>query len=321
MAIRIGIAGFGSHALGRILPVIEADERLKLTAVWARSELSHALLRRRGYEGVTADFEQFLAMPVDVVYVSTPTGLHFAHTAAILEAGLHAWVEKPVATNLKEVRTLVNLAAVGGLMLTEAFMFPWHAQASAIWRVLKDGAIGNLRFITLTFCFPHLSPQNFRYAPELGGGAFLDHACYLIKALDIYAAGTWSVLGGCIDYAQFDVDVAGAALLRRNDGVNADLNWGFGNSYINEIQFVGERGRMLVESAFTKPASRTCNLILESGEGKRSTIEVVKENPYERMMDGFIRQYHKPEEWSDIRQDVLRHAERFFALQSSLKQC
>src|SRR5688572_33409267 len=91
MTIRIGIAGFGSHALGRILPVIEADARLQLAAVWTRNESTQILLRERGSAGITGDFAQFLAMPMDVVYIASPTGLHFDPTTAILGAGHHAW--------------------------------------------------------------------------------------------------------------------------------------------------------------------------------------------------------------------------------------
>jgi dTDP-3,4-didehydro-2,6-dideoxy-alpha-D-glucose 3-reductase len=322
VAIRIGIAGFGNHALGRILPVIESDDRLQLASVWTRSESTQVLLRERGYAEITGDFAQFLAMPVDVVYVASPTGLHFHHTMAILEAGHHVWVEKPIATNLEDVRKLVAMAESRKQMLTEAFMFPWHSQAIAIRQLLTDGTIGKLRHVALTFCFPHLAPQNFRYDPELGGGAFLDHACYLVKALDVYVGGAWTVLGGCMQHDQHPVDVAGAACLRHDtDGVIANLNWGFGSTYVNEIQFVGERGRMLVEAAFTKPATRSCNILIEDAHGKQFTLEVKRENPYERMIEGFTKQLGKPEDWHEIRQDILRHAERYFALRLLLQQC
>lgn len=321
MTLRIGIAGFGNHALGRMLPVIDANEGLSLVAAWTGSETRQALLRERGCTGIAADFSQFLDLPMDVVYVASPTGLHYAHTAAILAAGHHAWVEKPLATSLDEVRTLVARAEAGQRMLTETFMFPWHAQAAVIRQALAENRIGALRSVALTFCIPHLAPHDFRYKPELGGGAFLDHACYLVKALDSYLGGEWTVLGGCLDHAQHAVDVAGAALLRREaDGVVASLDWGFGRSYINEIRIVGERGRMLVESAFTKPTSRACDIIVEDGQGRQSMLPVTREDPYARMFEGFVQQYATPACWHAIRQDLVGHAERYFTLQSALQQ-
>ena len=319
--LKVGIAGFGNHALARILPVIEANDRLRLVAVWTRSESTKSLLRERGLAGIMSDFAQFLTTQMDVVYVASPSGRHFEHTTAILRAGHNAWVEKPVATRLEDVRELVTMAATGSLMLTEAFMFPWHAQAGVIRQALSDRRIGKLRLVALTFCFPHLDPHNFRYDPELGGGAFLDHACYLVKALDLYLGGKWTVLGGCMDPGEFAVDISGAAQLRREvDGVVANLNWGFGSSYVNEIQFVGDSGRMLVETAFTKPKSRSCNIILEDSKGQRVSLDVKAEDPYHRMIEGFIEQFDQPECWGDIRQQILSHAERYFTLRSFLQQ-
>lgn len=320
MSIAIGICGFGRHALGRIMPIIEADARLRLVSVWARSEASQALLRERGIPA-TADFARFLATPMELAYVASPTGLHCEHAAALLRAGRHVWVEKPLATALAEVEELVNLARERRLMLAEAFMFPWHAQAAEVRRLLADGEIGALRSLSLTFCFPHLDARDFRYDPALGGGAFLDHACYLVKALDSYAGGDWRFLGGCLEHGGHAVDIAGAAQLRREeDGVVASLNWGFGRSYINEIEFVGERGRMRVQSAFTKPGSRPCDILLEDSGGARSLREVRVEDPYARMIEGFTRQFGDAALWPGIQQDILRHAERLFALRAHLQR-
>lgn len=319
MSVDIGIAGLGRHALGRILPVIEAHAELNLVAAWTHSDTGAAQLRERGIAGTTNDFGQFLAMPMDLVYVASPTGLHFEHSAAVLAAGLHAWVEKPIASSLHEARQLVAMAAAGGRMLTEAFMFPWHDQARVLRQALAERMIGELRTASFTFSFPHLDPGNFRYDPTLGGGAWLDHACYLVKALDHYLGGDWTLLGGCLDQASHNVDIAGTALLRRDtDGVLATLDWGFGRTYINEIQLTGEHGRLLVESAFTKPASRACNIILEDASGRRSTLPVSPQDPYSRMIAGFMQQFANKSSWQAIREDILRHAERYFALQALL---
>lgn len=321
MSLRIGIAGFGRHARQRLLPVIEAEPRLQLAGVWCRSETSQHYLQERGIKNVTADFARFLASDLDVVYLATPSGLHAEHATAILRAGHHAWVEKPLATTLEDLRGLLDLAEAGGLMLAEAFMFPWHAQAAALRRILAADELGKLRSVTLTFCFPQLPADDFRHVAELGGGAYLDHACYLLKALDCYLGGQWRVLGGCSLQDGQAVDVRGGAqLYREADGVIASLHWGFGCSYVNEIQLLGEHGRLLVESAFTKPATRSCQLVLEDSQGRRSTRAVRTEDPYQRMIEGFIAQLQAPQDWPALRDELLAQGERYFALRSSLRR-
>jgi len=321
MSIRIGIAGCGSHALGRIVPLLAASADLRLVSVWTRNLNTQAQLRERGIEGVYSDFNDFLATGMDVVYIASPSGCHFEHAAAVLRSGRHAWVEKPLVTHIDDARELVALAAHSGRMLAECFMFTWHAQAEAIRQTLAQERLGAPRLVALAFCFPHLQPDNFRYDPALGGGAWLDHGCYLVKALSSYFPGEWTLLGGCLEHGTHAVDISGAAQLRRaSDGMVANLNWGFGYSYVNELQVIGTRGRMLVESAFTKPAVRACDITLEDSTGQRTKHAINSDNPYARMFEGFTRQLAAPASWDAIRQEILAQAEQHFALQQLLQQ-
>ncbi|MDY6981913.1 MAG: Gfo/Idh/MocA family oxidoreductase [Pseudomonadota bacterium] len=321
MSLRIGIAGCGAHAMGRIVPLLLAeDTEFELAAAWTRKPQTQQQLRTLGIKDVYGDFDRFLAADVDVVYIASPTGCHAEHAAAVLNAGRHAWVEKPLATNLADTRELVALAERNGRMLAEGFMFAWHPQAAAIKEALARDVLGAPRLATSTFCFPHLQPDNIRYDPALGGGAWLDHACYLVKALDLYFPGDWHLLGGCLDNDGYAVDVRGAAQLRRmQDGMIAQLGWGFGHSYVNEMQVVGAHGRMLVDSAFTKPASRSCDVTLEDSKGECSTILVPADNAFARMFAALRHQLGNPASWAALRHDILAHAERFFALQTQLQ--
>ncbi|MGV3592970.1 MAG: Gfo/Idh/MocA family protein [Gammaproteobacteria bacterium] len=320
-SLRIGIAGCGAHAMGRIVPLLLAENTgLELAAVWARKPETQQQLRTLGIRGVYAGFDEFLAADVDVVYIASPTGCHFEHAAAVLRSGRHAWVEKPLTTTLAETRELVALAERHERMLAEGFMFTWHAQAAAIREALARDVLGAPRLATLTFCFPHLQPDNVRYNPMLGGGAWLDHACYLVKAVHDYFPGEWHLLGGTLEHDGYAVDVRGAAQLRRaHDAMIAQLAWGFGHSYVNEMQVVGAHGRMLVDSAFTKPASRACDITLEDSKGECSSILVPADNAFARMFAGLRRQLAEPASWPVLRREILAHAERFFALRAQLE--
>jgi NDP-hexose-3-ketoreductase len=320
MNLRIGIAGCGAHAMGRIVPLLLGETRgIELAAAWTRKSQTQQQLRTLGVRGVHDRLDDFLAEDIDIVYVASPTGCHAEHAAAALRAGHHVWVEKPLATSLDETRKLVALAERQERMLAEGFMFAWHAQATAIREALARDVPGAPRLATLTFCFPHLQPNNIRYDPALGGGAWLDHACYLVKALDLYFPGDWQLIGGTLENDGYRVDVRGAAQLRRaHDGMVAQLGWGFGHGYVNEMQVIGAHGRMLVDSAFTKPASRSCDITLEDSKGECSTVLVSPENAFASMFTALCRQLEAPKSWAALHQDILAHAERFFALRAQL---
>ncbi len=321
MSIRIGIAGCGAHALNRIVPLLVDSTTFQLVAACTRNPQTKSALRERGVEYAVSDFARFLAADMDVVYVASVSGLHHAHAAAVLQSGRHAWVEKPLACTAAEARELVSLAERSELMLAETFMFAWHPQATLVRQALTQALPGEPRVLALTFCFPHLPADNFRYDRARGGGAWLDHGCYLVKALDHYFPGEWQLLGGCLEHEDYAVDVRGAAQLRRaHDGLVANLTWGFGQGYVNELQVIGTRGRMLVESAFTKPGTRSCDIVLEDSTGQRSRFSPECANGFGCMFDGLARQLAEPVCWAGLRQDVLAHAEQFFALQTQL-QC
>jgi dTDP-3,4-didehydro-2,6-dideoxy-alpha-D-glucose 3-reductase len=320
MTISIGLAGCGTHALRQLLPLLTHHQSLRLAAVWTRNPQTQARLLAQGIPRVYGDFGEFLGEEMDVVYIATPTGCHFEHAQAVLESGHHAWVEKPLVTNLADAITLTQIAASRQLMLAEAFMFAWHIQAQTIKDVLAQMLVGTPRALSLTFCFPHLPDSNFRYNPVLGGGALLDHGCYLLKALQYYFPGNWQLAGGCLLQGTYPVDVSGAATLRRlDDGLIANLHWGFGHAYVNEMQIIGTHGRLLVESAFTKPVSRSCHIKLEDAQGKQSIIAVPNENAFDRMLTGFTQQFHDPASWPLLNREILAHAKLLFAVQAALQ--
>lgn len=60
---------------------------------------------------------------VDIVYISTPNGLHYEWAVKSLEAGKHVLCEKPFTSNAEEARRLVELAKERNLVCEEAVCF------------------------------------------------------------------------------------------------------------------------------------------------------------------------------------------------------
>lgn len=320
VTLRVGVAGLGSHAQRRILPALARCPDIEVAAVWTRDAGKLDVLRKQSNAALFTDFARFLDSGIDVVYVATPTGLHYRQALAALERGRHVWCEKPLATTLDEVRTLVESARQRGLALREGYMFVHHQQAARLAALLQRRAVGRLRAVDMRFCFPHLPPDNFRYDSALGGGAFLDHACYLVKALDHYVGGAWSFLGGCMDNAGHAVDVSGTALLRGGEDVLAHLSWGFGYCYVNEMQILGDTGRLVVQMPFTKPPGRSCDILVHDSQGGMAVEAVAEEDPYLRMLQAYAEDMARPSEWPRRREEVLRQGELLFGLMRELKE-
>ncbi len=127
--IRIGLVGCGGRGCGAAIQALNADKNARLMAVADAFEdrLQQGLnsMRRQqdvsdridvnpdrqfvgfdGYKGV-------IASGVDVVLLATPPHFRPLHLKACIEAGKHAFVEKPVAVDCPGVRSVLETTRAG----------------------------------------------------------------------------------------------------------------------------------------------------------------------------------------------------------------
>lgn len=108
MAVRFGVAGAG--AMGRNhARVVSKLKDAQLVAVYdADFKRAKAVAKEFNSEPVKT-LEEF-AEKVEVASVAVPTFAHLTVGGALMKAGIHILVEKPIAINLEEARKLVEIA-------------------------------------------------------------------------------------------------------------------------------------------------------------------------------------------------------------------
>jgi predicted dehydrogenase len=109
---RIGVIGAGWWAVLNHLPELTKNENCEVVAVNRLGAAELAEVQAMfGVEQGFEDYREMLAkVPMDGVVVASPHTLHFEHAKAVLDAGCHAMVEKPLTTNTKDARALTELA-------------------------------------------------------------------------------------------------------------------------------------------------------------------------------------------------------------------
>ena len=133
-------------------------------------------------------YDALLADPdVDAVYISLPNALHHSWTLRALAAGKHVLCEKPYSARARDVEQAFTAAERGRLVLSEAYMYRYNPQIIELKRIVDEGAIGELRFISAAFTWPCDAPGDIRLAPELDGGSLLDVGCYCVSAARLLA--------------------------------------------------------------------------------------------------------------------------------------
>jgi predicted dehydrogenase len=97
----------------------------------------------------TVDFEDVLDNDdVEAVAIATPVHTHAEIARAVLEAGKHAFVEKPLAGSAAEARELIELAESRGLVLMPGHTFVYSPPVNVIRDLIARGDLGDIYFIS-----------------------------------------------------------------------------------------------------------------------------------------------------------------------------
>lgn len=272
--VRLGVLGCADVADRRVLPAVASTGCCRVVAVASReSGRAGDFAARHGADAVTG-YDALLAREdVEAVYLPLPPALHAEWIGRALLAGKHVLSEKPLTLSAADTGRAVELAAARGLVLRENFMFCHHTMHDAVRRVVGSGAVGELRSFSATFAIPHRTAHDIRYRRELGGGALNDVAGYPLRAALMFLGPDLTVRGAALrgGPGPADVDMGGAALLSRPDGVTATIGFGLSDGYRSAYRLAGSEGRVEVEHVFTTPASHEPVLTLTTTAGTERT--------------------------------------------------
>jgi predicted dehydrogenase len=182
--LRVGIIGCGNISTSylRLAPLFKA---LEIRAV-ADLNIGAAKARADEYGVMAMDVAELLASKeIDVVVNLTIPDAHFTVTKSILDAGKHAYSEKPLVLSLEEGKALRTLADEKGLRVGSApdtFLGGAHQLARAR---IDEGLIGEVVAGTchvMSHGMEHWHPNpDFFFMP--GAGPVLDIGPYYITNL------------------------------------------------------------------------------------------------------------------------------------------
>ncbi|MBP2000930.1 virulence factor [Paenibacillus shirakamiensis] len=119
--MKIGIIGLGDIAQKAYLPVITAREDIEIVLCTRNADTLHALSNKYRITQRVTQVEDLIALNINAAFVHTATESHGIIVRQLLEAGVHVYVDKPIAYTLEESRALVELAEARNLILMVGF--------------------------------------------------------------------------------------------------------------------------------------------------------------------------------------------------------
>ncbi|MFB2550591.1 Gfo/Idh/MocA family protein [Ensifer soli] len=263
--IRWAISATGAIAHSFACDIAHA-QGAHLVAVGSRSpEAARAFGASFGDIRAHGDLAALAADPaIDAVYIASPNSAHLAQASALMRAGKHVLVEKPLAVSVSEARALVAVAADTGRFAMEGLWTLFLPAIDALRAALEDGTLGRIVSVSaeLAYAKPFDAASRF-FAPSLGGGSALDMGIYPI-ALTLSLFGTPETVTGAWHAAPTGVDDEARFRLGYG-GFAAELACGFRRDGANRYVIRGERATLVVDAPFLKAARL---IRLEGGRGE-----------------------------------------------------
>jgi predicted dehydrogenase len=183
--IRWGILGCAAIAEKAFIPAIKKSKQAELVAIASRHpERARLWAGRFGLKKSYGSYEELLSDgEIQAVYNPLPNHLHRPYSIQALRSGKHVLCEKPLALNAAEVQEMFTEAERNNRVLMEGFMYRFHPQMTKTMELIHEGAVGQPLLVRSAFTFVFdRDRSNYRWSPEMGGGALYDVGCYTINA-------------------------------------------------------------------------------------------------------------------------------------------
>jgi UDP-N-acetyl-2-amino-2-deoxyglucuronate dehydrogenase len=174
--MRLGIIGAGGIS-GTHVRAAQGIAGVEIAAVHGHNREKTAALAASCGAVAFDDFDRFLAHPMDMVAIGSPSGLHAAQAIAAARRGLHALVEKPIDVDLGRIDALIAEADNAGVQVGVMFQERLLPEIVALKRRLDAGEFGTPLFIAgqMHWYRPpaYYAASKWRGTPTLDGGGVL----------------------------------------------------------------------------------------------------------------------------------------------------
>jgi scyllo-inositol 2-dehydrogenase (NADP+) len=238
---------------------IEAAKQIEdftLAAVYSRTEeKAREFAQKTGAARTFTDLEELAkSKDIDAVYIASPNSLHAEQAILLMDHGKHVLCEKPMASNTKEVKAMIDAARRNGVVLMEAMKTTLLPNFQAIRKHLHK--IGKIRRYFASYCQYSSRYDAYKqgtilnaFNPAFSNGALMDIGVYCIYPM-VVLFGKPNRLQASSLKLESGVDGEGTIIFTYEDMDAIVMYSKITNSYLPaEIQ--GEDGSILIDAIHT----------------------------------------------------------------------
>ncbi len=184
--IRLGVVGCGGFGLFALQHFTQVSGVKLIGMAGTHRPASLAAAARFGIENNDDVGELLRREDVDLIYIATPPFLHHEQAMAVLEAGKHVIVEKPLAMTVGEADELVLAARQRDRLLVANLMQRYNPIFMAVTRLVKSGVLGEVLHGSFeNYASDENLPANhWFWDRSKSGGIFIEHGVHFF---DLFA--------------------------------------------------------------------------------------------------------------------------------------
>jgi 1,5-anhydro-D-fructose reductase (1,5-anhydro-D-mannitol-forming) len=255
--IHFGIAGFGLHAVRRLMPGFALAKNCKVVALSRRdAQKARDAAAQYGIPHVFGSTEELCRCPeVDAVLVTTPNACHLADVLTAVGLGKPVLCEKPMGMNADECRRMVDTARKAGALLGVAQVFRFEESTKRLRERIAASEIGKPVFARAEFSFPanHHARTWINDRSIAGGGPISDVGVHCVDALrNILQDEVQRVTAiGRSDERSGDVEAVAILTLEFRRGTLATVLVSTRAQYRTPLEFVGADGVLRADDGLT----------------------------------------------------------------------
>jgi predicted dehydrogenase len=183
--LRIGVAGCGAIAQRVHLPLLARRSDVELAAAADHNDDALFAITQQ-FRGVRPyhTLEDMLAeAQLDAVVVALPTSLHASAARAVFDAGLHLYLEKPLAASLDDAAAVVHAWRACGRVGVMGYNCRANPLLLRLRELVRSGRAGNVIYLRSVFATAMRLLPEWKRQRASGGGALLDLAAHHIDLI------------------------------------------------------------------------------------------------------------------------------------------
>jgi len=254
MKFKIGLVGCGRISKNHFSAILE-EKKLELVAVCDIDKKKAETTGKKHAVPFFTDLKKMLDdVPMDLISICTPSGVHPQNGILAAEHGVHVITEKPMATKLNDADDLIKACDKNNVQLFVVKQNRLNATMQLLKSAIDKGRFGKIYQAAVNVFWQrpqeYYDQSKWRGTWEFDGGAFMNQASHYVDALEWLIGEPDSVMAMTTTMARkIESEDMGAAVVRFRNGVIATINVSmltFPKNYEGSITILGEKGTVKI---------------------------------------------------------------------------